>query len=229
MNVRCDYHVHIGSAPETIDRLVALADFMEGNPALGSGIRVFKHAGPARGPHTLGPAETIAAIGARFEWERASDDDGPSSVAKSPVRPAPQPPKRVIRLKENGPLSQKSFTPSDAYRRRTDHTLGPGPFIARADSNGFLRTGNETAHDCQKIILLGGSFVESMFVPEDVRFASILERLLSVAGHPRRVLNGGYSGNNTLQITKSVISKLPAIVDPDSIVLLCMDSPMPRS
>lgn len=222
VHIHCDYHVNLEAGEETIAALTAMDAFMKGHPSLSSGIRIFRHAEPARGAQPLDGAETIAAIDARFLWDSPGLTDGSSGGAAAPVKPTPALRKRVIRFKEHIPLSYKSFTPSDAYRRTTDHTLGTGPFIARADVDGFLRTGNDTAHDCPKVILLGGSFVESMFVPENIRFASILERRLSVAGHPRRVLNGGYSGNNTLQITQSVISKLPAIVDSDTIVLLCI-------
>lgn len=219
-DLRCDYHVNTESEFDMVWALPAMNRFIEMNPELSSEIRVFTYSDSSSGHNPLGRAETISALNEGFESLTSPSKDGSAEEAAAHPRLAVGQPKRSIRLKEHTPLSYKVHTPSDLYRETSDSTLGKGPFIARADADGFLRTGNDTAESSPKVIILGGSFIESMFVPENIRFPSILERRLAVAGHPRKILNGGYSGNNTLQIIQSVISKLPSIVDDDTIVLL---------
>lgn len=65
--------------------------------------------------------------------------------------------------------------------------------------------------------MLGGSFVESMFVDELDRFPSIVER-----GLPEewQVLNGGYSGMTTLHLLPLLTSKVPTVMSPGSKLLL---------
>lgn len=128
--------------------------------------------------------------------------------------------KRYLRLKEHVPFSVAEHTPPPEYRERSDETLGPGPFLARADEHGFLMTGNHVDEDAPALAMLGGSFVESMFVPEQARFTSNIERRLALAGHSHRVLNGGYSGANTLQIAQVLLAKLPPILGAGGRVLL---------
>lgn len=217
--VRCDYYVNMASAHDAKRSLPEMERFIADHPELSQEVRIHRYSDPGRGHNPLTKEETLAIL--RHAFDPSREAGSTSSAAATNSRSAP-PVKRIIRLKEHTPLSHVEHTPSDAYRETSDSSLGPGPFRARADSNGFLRTGNEISRDHPALILLGSSFVESMFVPEHLRFASILERRLAAAGAPHRVLNGGYSGTNTLQVTQSVISKVPQVIGQDGLLLLCI-------
>src|SRR5690625_4090976 len=97
---------------------------------------------------------------------------------------------RNIPLKEHPPNSHGRYLPSHKDREASDETLGGGPFVGRGTADGYLYTGNERPDAVKNLIMLGGSFVESLFVEERSRFPSIIERSLPDAW---RVLNGGQS------------------------------------
>jgi lysophospholipase L1-like esterase len=71
-------------------------------------------------------------------------------------------------------------------------------------------TGNslESPGDLRKVVLLGDSFVESLFAQERERFASILERDLNANGFGYQVLNGGYSGATLLHSFNVFMNKV---------------------
>jgi hypothetical protein len=127
--------------------------------------------------------------------------------------------KRFIRLKEMEPDTEREHVPAEEYRATVGETLGAGPFRARTDSNGFLLTGNTVDPAASSIIFLGGSFVESLYAPEELRFVSIVERNLAAAALERRCLNGGYSGSNTLHLLNVLINKIYPLLDKDSWVI----------
>lgn len=120
--------------------------------------------------------------------------------------------KRSIRLKEMTPGIDVWHTPRPEYRLLADGSLPEGPFRARTDANGFLRTGNDLSGDSAPLVFLGGSFVESMFVDEHLRFVAGVERCLFELGHNYHCLNGGYSGSTSLQLLSVVINKVFPIV-----------------
>lgn len=124
---------------------------------------------------------------------------------------------RTVRLKETPPGVQKPLTPSDAYREACDSTLGQGPFMQRGTVHGFLDTGNERSKAYRNLVMLGGSFVESMFVDELHRFPSIVERALP---QDWCVLNGGYSGMTTLHMLAILSAKIPTVMTPGSKLIL---------
>lgn len=112
---------------------------------------------------------------------------------------------RTLRLKEISPGIDDWLSPSDIHRSISDDSLPAGPFHRRGTPEGFLATGNERPAATRRMVLLGGSFVESMFCAEEMRFASVLER-----GLPEEwaVLNGGYSGMTTLHAFTQLAAKI---------------------
>lgn len=118
--------------------------------------------------------------------------------------------KRQIRLKEWGLLVNTFKTPQDSYLRGTDGSLSNQPYHLETDVTGFIKTGNVISNpgSKKKVILLGGSFVESLFAPETQRFPSQVERKLHDAGHSLQVLNGGYSGATLLHVYNTVLNKV---------------------
>jgi lysophospholipase L1-like esterase len=120
---------------------------------------------------------------------------------------------RYVRLKETRPNVDATHVPPPEYRVNCDDTLGEGPFEQRGTDDGFLMTGNYRPLATRNLVLLGGSFVESAYSHETDRFASIIERDLTVDW---QVLNGGYSGTNTLHMLPVVSVKIPTVMTPGS-------------
>lgn len=114
---------------------------------------------------------------------------------------------RSLRLKEIAPGVDDTVAATDFHRSIADETLPEGPFRRRGTAEGFLATGNDRPAATRRLVLLGGSFVESMFAPETERFPSRIERGLPADW---RVLNGGYSGMTTLH----ALTQLPAKIVP---------------
>lgn len=130
--------------------------------------------------------------------------------------------KRYIRLKEWGLLQDTSKTPQDSYLQKTDGSLRGEPYPLRTDSAGFIRTGNDIPNPGakRKIVMLGGSFVESLFARETQRFPSQVEKLLNEDGLPLQVLNGGYSGATLLHVYNIVLNKVVPLFQYTERVLL---------
>lgn len=123
---------------------------------------------------------------------------------------------RTIRLKET-PAGRREHTPTDEYRKECDASLGPGPFIQEGTADGFLATGNDRPDATRNLVMVGGSFVESMFAPATARFASRVERELPAEW---RVLNAGRSGMTTLHLLSVMAAKLPPfLVDGGKLVI----------
>lgn len=116
---------------------------------------------------------------------------------------------RTIRLKET-PSGRREHTPADEYRRTCDASLGRGPFIQEGTPDGFLATGNDRPDATRNLVMIGGSFVESLFIPVQDRFASRIERDLPADW---RVLNAGYSGMTTLHLLSVLAAKLPPYLE----------------
>lgn len=114
--------------------------------------------------------------------------------------------KRSIRLKEAMPLSDRMIPVPSGYI--ADDSISHGPFRARADKDGFLITGNEVNEDDIPLVFLGGSFVESMLIPENRRFVAEIERQLDGFS----CLNGGYSGSSTLHLFNVLLNKVYPLV-----------------
>ena len=118
--------------------------------------------------------------------------------------------RRYIRLKEWGISLDTTKTPSNEYLKSTDGSLAQEAFRLRTDENGFIKTGNEVPDPGRKrkVILLGDSFVESLFEHERLRFPSLFEDQLQRTGFPFVVLNGGYSGENLLHTYNIFLNKV---------------------
>lgn len=124
---------------------------------------------------------------------------------------------RTIRLKETEPGSRTLLTPAADYRELTDESLPSGPFLRRGTADGFLHTGDEREAATRSLILLGDSFVETVYCDEAERFPALLEQTLP---EEWRVLNGGYSGMTTAHMLTLVAAKIPPLMSPGSRLVL---------
>lgn len=133
---------------------------------------------------------------------------------------------RYVRLKET-PLEVERFhTPSETYRKACDDSLELGPFVQRGTADGFLDTGNARPGANRNLVMVGGSFVESMFSNELARFPSQIERTLPSEW---QVCNAGYSGMTTLHILPLLAAKLVPYVVPNGKILILLDSQISMS
>lgn len=130
---------------------------------------------------------------------------------------------RSILIREHNPNFKATYIPTKAYLNVTDSLDSKG-YTLKTDKNGFIENGNKinfSSEDVTTIIYFGGSTTEQVFVPEEFRWQSIIERRLNeTQNSPRiRVLNGGVSGNNSLHSTLNLIAKgIP--IKPQFVVLM---------
>lgn len=119
-------------------------------------------------------------------------------------------------MKEFSPNVDRMLVPIDPIREVADDSLSAGPFRHRTDQNGFIHNGNSLQESPSNLLILGDSFVESIYADETQRFASQVERNLHDSRMPFNVLNGGYSGMTSLQMLTVLATKAPSYMTPGS-------------
>ena len=115
---------------------------------------------------------------------------------------------RAIHLREFNPNQQAVVRPTNYYMQGVEN-LEQINYAVNIDSNGFIKTGNPELDNPEiKILFLGGSTTETLFVPEEQRFPSIVERTLrEKLGKDIEVYNSGVSGNNSMHSLFIFLSK----------------------
>jgi GR25 family glycosyltransferase involved in LPS biosynthesis/lysophospholipase L1-like esterase len=117
--------------------------------------------------------------------------------------------KRYIRLKEFPPSGEFSNTPAPNYVAAQDSSFRAETYKLSTDANGFIRSHVQVPETAGKIIVLGDSVVESMFLHPQERFCSRLQDLLrDGAGLDVEVLNAGYSGATALHSLNVFLNKI---------------------
>ena len=119
-------------------------------------------------------------------------------------------------MKEWG-CDKKTFKrPSEKQLLAATPDLQDKDYPLNTDANGFIIDGTLKCRSDRKrsIVLLGDSFVESVFVDEEKRINAVLERLASDFS----VLNGGYSGATSLHLINIIVNKVVP-VDPEYVVV----------
>lgn len=133
-----------------------------------------------------------------FVFEQVSPLLGYVNVPKSP--------KRAIRLSELKPNLDEYRRPDYQYMRAVD-TLEKKNYKLRTDKDGYILPTNARSSTDLKILFLGGSTTECLYVDEDKRFPYLVARMLSTSTSNVASLNGGVSGNNTIDATNLLINK----------------------
>ena len=115
---------------------------------------------------------------------------------------------RAINLREFNPNQYALVRPTNYYMQGVEN-LEQIDYAVDIDENGFIKTGNPKSENPEiKILFLGGSTTEAIFVPEKQRFASIVERTLRERlGQDVEVFNSGVSGNNSMHSLFILLSK----------------------
>ena len=106
---------------------------------------------------------------------------------------------RTIVLRELNRNQSATLFPSNQYMKDVDSLQQKG-FEIITDSNGFIENGNISQENPEiRIIFLGGSTTEALFVETKNRFPSIVERNLRKELNRTVVVhNSGVSGNNSM-------------------------------
>ncbi|WP_131361365.1 SGNH/GDSL hydrolase family protein [Comamonas thiooxydans] len=115
--------------------------------------------------------------------------------------------KRLIRFKEWGQNVDILQVPDEDYIEQSDGSLEKKEYRVRTDADGNISTGNDLDDEGEIILMLGDSFVESLYVDEQKRFPSVVERQLVDNGLNLRVWNGGYSGATSLHLYINLVAK----------------------
>ncbi len=115
---------------------------------------------------------------------------------------------RAITLREFNPNQIAIIRPTNHYMQGVEN-LEEMDYPVNIDKNGFIETGNPKAENPEiKILFLGGSTTETLFVPEEQRFPSIVERTLrEKLDQDIEVYNSGVSGNNSMHSLLIFLSK----------------------
>lgn len=115
--------------------------------------------------------------------------------------------KRYIRLKELPLNFRKFYVPSEQYYADRPRLTRGEAYLVRTDPSGYIRSGLSVPLE-EHILLLGGSFVENIYLHECERIAAQLERKLLREGYAYKVFNGGVSGATSLNVANALINKV---------------------
>lgn len=123
---------------------------------------------------------------------------------------------RVIRLKEWGCNLRAFKKPSEKQVAIATPELEVKNYALNTDANGFIFNSllDDRRERKDNIVLLGDSFVESLFVDEDKRLNAVIEKNFPGVN----VLNGGYSGATSLHLINIIINKVIPVF-PDYVVV----------
>lgn len=142
-------------------------------------------------------------------------------VKKFGIESAPAP-ARHIRLREHPPRSTRYLLPSGelASPARARAASAKNTFTIRTDSGGFIEpSGGHNSPDF-KLVFLGGSTTECLFMNEKSRFPFLAGRMLEKeTGLKINSYNGGVSGNNSLHSIDILINKVIPM-KPDAVVMM---------
>lgn len=138
--------------------------------------------------------------------------------------------KRTIRLREHLHNDKRIFIPDDDLLTKCPSLIREEN-ILRSDENGFVISGNNITETKKTTIILGDSFVTGDYISEQKRFCSLVESkdFSNQTNLFGTILNGGYSGNTTLNIINRLMNViLPMKVDTILFILPSNDTQIYR-
>jgi hypothetical protein len=142
---------------------------------------------------------------------------GSDDLAKTKVQMEP----RTIAFREHSPNFDIKFMPDNGYMEQTQG-LEQKEYRLRTNNQGFIIGERDTVKksNAVDIIFFGGSTTECKYVEEDKRFPYLVaDKLEKKDGLPLQTLNGGVSGNNTINsILNSIVKGLE--IKPKFMVLM---------
>lgn len=123
---------------------------------------------------------------------------------------------RAIRLREHHPGKNIIIHPDQYYLANTDNLVVQDyPF--RIDQNGFILPHNNYDNPDHKIVFIGGSTTECMYVTENNRFPYLTGQIIEEKTNQQiNSYNAGVSGNSSIHsldiLLNKIIPKKPDIV-----------------
>ncbi|MEE8341074.1 MAG: SGNH/GDSL hydrolase family protein [Candidatus Neomarinimicrobiota bacterium] len=126
---------------------------------------------------------------------------------------------RAIRLREHHPGLNKIIYPDEFYLAGTDNLIVQDyPF--RIDDNGFILPHNNYDDPDYKIVFIGGSTTECMYVTENNRFPYLSGQIIEEKTNKQiNSYNMGASGNNSIHSLDIILNKIMPM-NPDIIVIM---------
>lgn len=115
--------------------------------------------------------------------------------------------RRFIRLKEFNANLDYTLAPDEGYSTIRGGKPELKQYRIRTDGNGFILSGRQGSDI--RIVGLGDSVLECLFVEEESRICARLEEAVSEElGQSITILNGGYSGATSLHILNTFMNKI---------------------
>lgn len=114
---------------------------------------------------------------------------------------------RYIPLLEFQPKLTAPIVPPSSYLERTNGTLPAEYTRLVVDDQGFMVTEKPLAVGDTKVVLLGGSSIENLYVAEADRVLAALERGLAIGGVPAKVYSAGISNAHLLHLFNLLVNK----------------------
>ncbi len=114
---------------------------------------------------------------------------------------------RYIALPEFQPGLRTSLFAPSSYFEKTNGTLEQEMCVLRIDENGFMVSKKTEQPQDTKILMLGGSSIENLYIAEHRRVATRVEDTLCAWGKDAKVYSAGISNTNLLHIINTVLNK----------------------
>ncbi len=114
---------------------------------------------------------------------------------------------RNIALLEFKPNTAVKVVPPAAYLKGTNGTLAPLEASLLIDDDGFMVTSREKCLDDRSLLLLGGSCVENLFIPEGERILAKIEQKLGDVNKSTKVYSAGISHAHLLHFYNIILNK----------------------
>ena len=114
---------------------------------------------------------------------------------------------RYIALLEFQPGLSANIMPPSSYMERTNGTLVQENCRTVIDADGFMVSDRPLAPGDRKVLLLGGSSVENLYIRDDQRILSVIERQLDARGQATKVYNAGISNAHLLHLFNILVNK----------------------
>ena len=114
---------------------------------------------------------------------------------------------RYIALPEFQPGLVVDVMPPSSYLERTNGTLSEGNCRLTMDENGFMVSEKPYTNGDSKILLLGGSAIENLYIRQDRRILSRIEDKCAEMGKRAKVYNAAISNAHLLHIVNIILNK----------------------
>jgi len=126
---------------------------------------------------------------------------------------------RAINLREHHPGLDKIIRPTEYYLAKTDNLkIQDYPF--RIDNDGYILPHNNYDNPDHKIIFIGGSTTECMYVTEDNRFPYLAGQLIEERTKKQiNSYNAGAAGNSSIHSLDILLNKIIPM-NPDVVIIM---------